>query len=52
MSNFYAQYKSIEPFLKRKDESLKLGEQQFFQSKEHRQKLVSRINLIHYQINS
>jgi succinate dehydrogenase (ubiquinone) iron-sulfur subunit len=50
MSNFYAQYKSIEPFLKRKDESLKLGEQQFFQSKEHRQKLVSRIN--HYQINS
>lgn len=39
LSNFYAQYKSIEPFLKRKDENLKLGEQQFFQSKENRGKL-------------
>lgn len=40
MNNFYAQYKSIEPFLKRKDENLKLGEQQFFQSTEDRKKLV------------
>jgi succinate dehydrogenase/fumarate reductase-like Fe-S protein len=43
LSNFYAQYKSIEPFLKRKDENLKLGEQQFFQSKENRGKLVELI---------
>lgn len=39
MSNFYAQYKSIEPFLKRKDTSIKMGEQQFFQSQEDRSKL-------------
>jgi succinate dehydrogenase (ubiquinone) iron-sulfur subunit len=41
MSNFYAQYKGIEPFLKRKDENIKFGEQQFFQSQEDRKKLVS-----------
>jgi succinate dehydrogenase (ubiquinone) iron-sulfur subunit len=40
MNNFYAQYKSIEPFLKRKDENIKLGEQQFFQSEANRAKLV------------
>jgi succinate dehydrogenase (ubiquinone) iron-sulfur subunit len=39
MSNFYAQYKSIEPFLKRKDSNIKMGEQQFFQSPEDRAKL-------------
>lgn len=39
MSNFYAQYKGIEPFLKRKDENIKFGEQQFFQSQEDRKKL-------------
>ncbi len=39
MNNFYAQYKSIEPFLKRK-EDIKLGEQQFFQSETNRAKLV------------
>lgn len=39
MSNFYAQYKSIEPFLKRKDANIKMGEQQFFQSPEDRSKL-------------
>jgi len=39
MSNFYAQYKSIEPFLKRKDTNIKMGEQQFFQSQEDRAKL-------------
>jgi succinate dehydrogenase (ubiquinone) iron-sulfur subunit len=41
MSHFYAQYKSIEPFLKRKDTNIKMGEQQFFQSQEDRAKLVS-----------
>lgn len=39
MSNFYAQYKSIEPFLKRKDTNIKIGEQQFYQSPEDRAKL-------------
>lgn len=38
MSNFYAQYRSIEPYLKRKDE-VKFGEQQFFQSPADRAKL-------------
>lgn len=41
LSNFYAQYKSIEPFLKRKDTNIKMGQQQFFQSPEDRAKLVS-----------
>jgi succinate dehydrogenase (ubiquinone) iron-sulfur subunit len=39
MSNFYSQYKSIEPFLKRKDTDIKFGAQQFFQSEEDRAKL-------------
>uniref|UniRef100_A0A672PN97 Succinate dehydrogenase [ubiquinone] iron-sulfur subunit, mitochondrial n=1 Tax=Sinocyclocheilus grahami TaxID=75366 RepID=A0A672PN97_SINGR len=39
MSNFYAQYKSIEPYLKKKDES-RQGQQQYLQSVEDRQKLV------------
>jgi len=38
LSNFYAQYKSIEPYLKRKDQ-IKVGEQQFYQSVEDRAKL-------------
>ncbi|NXQ48824.1 SDHB dehydrogenase, partial [Catharus fuscescens] len=38
LSNFYAQYKSIEPYLKKKDES-KEGKQQYLQSIEDRQKL-------------
>ncbi|RNA09817.1 succinate dehydrogenase [ubiquinone] iron-sulfur mitochondrial-like [Brachionus plicatilis] len=38
LSNFYAQYKSIEPYLKRKGE-IKVGEQQFYQSVEDRAKL-------------
>ncbi|XP_076857766.1 succinate dehydrogenase [ubiquinone] iron-sulfur subunit, mitochondrial [Brachyhypopomus gauderio] len=38
MSNFYAQYKSIEPYLKKKDES-KLGKEQYLQSMEDRLKL-------------
>lgn len=39
MSNFYAQYKSIEPYLKKRDES-KEGKEQYLQSMEDRQKLV------------
>lgn len=42
MSNFYAQYKSIEPYLKKKDESQE-GKEQYFQSVEDRQKLVTTI---------
>lgn len=38
MSLFYAQYKSIEPYLKRKSE-IKLGEQQFYQSEDDRKKI-------------
>lgn len=39
MSNFYAQYKSIEPYLKKKDDS-KEGKEQYLQTVEDRQKLV------------
>ncbi|KAF6111278.1 succinate dehydrogenase complex iron sulfur subunit B [Phyllostomus discolor] len=39
LSNFYAQYKSIEPYLKKKDES-QGGKQQYLQSIEDREKLV------------
>lgn len=39
MNNFYSQYKSIQPWLQRKDESRK-GSQQYLQSVEDRQKLV------------
>lgn len=39
MSNFYAQYKSIQPWLQRKDES-KMGQKQYLQSVEDREKLV------------
>jgi hypothetical protein len=39
MSNFYAQYKSIEPYLKKRDESQE-GKQQYLQSIEERDKLV------------
>lgn len=38
MSNFYAQYKSIQPWLQRKDES-KMGQKQYLQSVEDREKL-------------
>ncbi|KAG7283295.1 hypothetical protein CRUP_005037 [Coryphaenoides rupestris] len=41
MSNFYAQYKSIEPYLKRKDESNE-GQEQYLQSVDDRQKLAYR----------
>lgn len=39
LNNFYAQYKSIEPYLKKKDES-QGGKQQYLQSIEDREKLV------------
>lgn len=39
MSNFYAQYKSIEPYLKKKDEANE-GKEQYLQSVQDRQKLV------------
>merc|ERR1712200_258216 len=38
MSNFYAQYKSIQPWLQRKNEA-KVGSQQYLQSVDDRQKL-------------
>lgn len=38
MTNFYAQYRSIEPFLKKKSE-MKVGEKQQYQSVEDREKL-------------
>ncbi|XP_043917759.1 succinate dehydrogenase [ubiquinone] iron-sulfur subunit, mitochondrial [Protopterus annectens] len=38
LNNFYAQYKSIEPYLKKKDES-NFGKEQFIQSIEDRDKL-------------
>uniref|UniRef100_W5MM14 Succinate dehydrogenase [ubiquinone] iron-sulfur subunit, mitochondrial n=1 Tax=Lepisosteus oculatus TaxID=7918 RepID=W5MM14_LEPOC len=41
LSNFYAQYKSIEPFLKKRDESQQ-GKAQYLQSVEDRQKLAYR----------
>lgn len=43
MSNFYAQYKSIEPYLKKKDETRE-GKEQYIQSVEDRQKLVNKPN--------
>ncbi|KGL77068.1 hypothetical protein N309_09120, partial [Tinamus guttatus] len=42
LSNFYAQYKSIEPYLKKKDESQQ-GKAQYLQSIEDRQKLLGGI---------
>lgn len=43
MSNFYAQYKSIEPYLKKKDDTQE-GKEQYFQSVEDRQKLVMKMD--------
>ena len=41
MSNFYAQYRSIEPYLKKKDGSEKnIGDNQYLQSMGDRAKLV------------
>lgn len=47
MSNFYAQYKSIEPYLKKKDESRE-GKEQYLQSVEDRQKLVRSFVLVQH----
>ena len=48
MTNFYAQYKSIEPWLKKKDESDKGA--QFYQSEEDRAKLdgLYEVSLLFY----
>ena len=43
MSHFYDQYKSIEPYLKRKDET-EIGQKQYLQSIADRDKLVSIIH--------
>lgn len=41
MSNFYAQYRAIEPYLKKKDGSEKdIGKTQYLQSVKDRAKLV------------
>ena len=42
MNNFYEQYKSIEPYLKKKTE-IEYGKEQYLQSIEERKKLVSKI---------
>jgi succinate dehydrogenase (ubiquinone) iron-sulfur subunit len=39
LSNFFAQYKSIQPWLQRKNEG-KLGERQYLQHNKDREKLV------------
>jgi len=41
MNNFYEQYKSIEPYLKKKTE-VEYGKEQYLQSMEDRKKLVSK----------
>ena len=43
MNNFYEQYKSIEPYLKKKTE-VEYGKEQYLQSIEDRKKLVSKIS--------
>ena len=46
MNNFYQQYKSIQPWLQRKDESkLGSGEKQLLQSSSDREKLVSTVGI-------
>ena len=46
MNNFYEQYKSIEPYLKKKTE-VEYGKEQYLQSIEDRKKLVSKIRHIY-----
>ena len=43
MNNFYEQYKSIEPYLKKKTE-VEYGKEQYLQTIEDRKKLVSKIS--------
>ena len=46
MNNFYAQYKSIEPYLKKKEVAdADLGKKSFLQSPEDRAKLVIIIHI-------
>jgi succinate dehydrogenase (ubiquinone) iron-sulfur subunit len=53
MNHFYAQYKSIQPWLQRKDEStLGSGEKQLLQSAKDREKLVSCSEISILQWNS
>lgn len=40
MTHFYEQYRSIEPYLKRKDETEEIGKEQHLQSVKDREKLV------------
>ena len=51
MNNFYEQYKSIEPYLKKKTE-VEYGKEQYLQSMEDRKKLVSKINHLYMAIHS
>lgn len=45
MSNFYAQYRSIEPYLKKRDDNeADIGKTQYLQSVDDRAKLVSAMN--------
>lgn len=41
LNNFYDQYRSIQPWLQRKDTGKETGNQQYLQSVEDRKKLVS-----------
>ena len=45
MTNFYTQYKSIQPFLKR-DTPKEVGQQEFYQSQEDRYKFIYHKNLL------
>ncbi len=46
MNNFYAQYKYIEPYLKKKDlKESELGKESFFQSPEQRKLLVRTLHI-------
>ena len=44
MANFYEQYRTIEPYLKRKDDT-EAGKETYLQSVEDRKKLVGIMNL-------
>ena len=52
MSNFYAQYRSIEPYLKKKDGSEKnIGDKQYLQSMGDRAKLVRAHQFLYFLLN-
>ena len=50
MNNFYEQYKSIEPYLKKKTE-VEYGKEQYLQSIEDRKKLVSKSHLYRHSFS-